>query len=110
MTTWVEGRTYDYYGAPLTCVRRYFEGTLELVDLAFPIAAVAVAEGCSQHFTRTARTLAPCVKPEVTETLGGVLRADACAHHESFARVTANAGPNAGKLCCSACGGEVPHG
>ena len=103
MSTWVEGRSYDYFGDQLVCVRRYFEGSLELVGMAFVVPAVVGAEPASEVFTRTARTLAPCVFPRVTETLGGVTRADAC-DHRYYGRVRANAGPHAGLECCDACG------
>lgn len=107
MSTWVEGRRYSYYGEPLLCVRRYFEGPLELVDLCFAeeVAVVGMenASAVSPVFTRTARTLAPCVLPRVTETLGGVTRPESC-HHDWYGRVTADAGPHAGQSCCEACG------
>ncbi len=107
MSTWIEGRTYDYYGQPLTCLRRYFDGALELVDLTFYVEAPAEPES----FTRAALTLAPCVIPRVTETLGGVLRPDACRHEQSLAgepaRLIANAGPFAGHECCALCGSAI---
>ncbi len=107
MSTWVEGRTYDYYGTPLVCRRRFFVGALEHVELSGLDSLApdgSVAE--SARFIRTARALAPCVTPRVTETLGGVLRADCC-DHRHYGRVTANAGPHAGRVCCDACGGPV---
>ena len=97
MSTWIEGKTYDYYGQPIVCVRRFFEGPLEMVELQ------AYGGSC----IRAARTLAPCVVPKVTETLGGVCRPDAC-HHDWYGTVRANAGPHAGMLCCEGCGGALP--
>lgn len=103
MSTWVEGGRYRYYDVgDLVCMRRYFEDSLEMVDLAFAVEAPRAPE----VFTRTARALAPCVVPRVTETLGGVRRADAC-DHRGYPRVLANAGPHAGHQCCEACGGAT---
>jgi hypothetical protein len=107
VSTWVEDRVYDYCGQKIRCVRRYLEGCLELVDLQ--LAEQHQASGADIEpvtITRTARTLAPCVVPKVTETLGGVLRAGAC-DHRHYGRVIANAGPNAAKECCDACGDAI---
>jgi hypothetical protein len=110
MSVWIEGHRYNYYGRTLLCVRRYFEGCLELVDLASEEALRLFADGAtaaeSPTFTRTARALAPCVLPRVTRTLGGVTRPDRCDHRycEHF---EADAGPNAGRVCCALCGGAV---
>jgi hypothetical protein len=95
MSRWEEGRAYDYYGETITCARRWFDGPLEMVELLPP----SIDGPC----IRTARALAPCVVPQVTETLGGVTRPDAC-HHDWYGRVLADAGPHAGQLCCEACG------
>ena len=43
MTTWKPGRTYDYYGTPLVCVARRFDGRLE--------AAVASCDRCGRVVT-----------------------------------------------------------
>lgn len=102
MSVWQPGRTYDYFGVPIVCLRRWFEGPLEMVDLAQVVAAPATAT----PFTRTARALAPCVKPRVTETLGGVLNFAFC-DHRHHPRVVANAGPNGGLECCSGCGAPI---
>jgi hypothetical protein len=104
VSRWQEGLTYDYYGVPLTCVRRYFDGPLEMVELRPPTQTPGDVLACaSEPIVRTARTLAPCVKPRVTETLGGVTNRDYC-DHRGFGRVVADAGPNAGKECCDGCG------
>ncbi|MFA7295652.1 MAG: hypothetical protein WC211_00530 [Dehalococcoidia bacterium] len=97
MSTWQEGRVYDYYGTPILCERRYFVGSVETVDLS----------SGGKTITRTARALAPCVTPRVTTTLGGVLSADYC-DHRTYGRATADAGPHAGAVCCIACGGVAP--
>lgn len=107
MSTWREGRTYNYYGTAIVCVRRWFEGPMEMVELKPPDAVTA--DGTVVSFTsciRTACTLAPCVVPKVTETLGGVCRPDAC-HHKWYPTVRANAGPNEGRVCCTSCGAPV---
>jgi hypothetical protein len=112
MTTWIEGRVYNYYGAPIVCMRRYFEGALELVDLVYqePLAAGEVVRSPAFN-VRTASALAPCVVPRVTETLGGVMHPVACDHHQGVsgepARVRANAGPFNGRECCQLCGSAV---
>lgn len=103
MSTWTAGRTYDYYGVPLVCARRWFDGALEMVDLRHARAATRDGDPPPQIFSRSARALAPCVKPRVTETLGGVTRPETCPH-ERYARVVANAGPHSGAECCEACG------
>lgn len=102
MSVWRAWRTYDYYGTPIRCVRRWFDGTLEMVDLVY---AAHSTDG-PDVLTRTARTLAPCVRPRVTDTLGGVTRPSAC-DHAWYGALIADAGPNAGLRCCSACGGAV---
>lgn len=102
MSVWQPGSTYDYYGQPVICVARYFAGNMEMVDLAVPVAA---GEALTT-FTRTARTLAPCVSPRVTETLGGVTRAEFC-HHDWYGSHRANAGPHNGLVCCEACGAPI---
>lgn len=99
MSRWEPGGAYDYYGQALWCVRRFFVGPLELVELAW---VVAVGDD-PQPFVRTARALAPCVKPQVTETLGGVT-APAFCHHDWYGRTLADTGPHAGETCCEACG------
>jgi hypothetical protein len=103
VSVWVEGRAYDYYGKRIVCARRYFQGPLELVDLAFESAAVAGGGARPPVVTRTAHALAPCVLPRVTETLGGV-RAPGHCDHRHYRRVTADAGPHVGAVCCEACG------
>lgn len=107
MSTFVVGKVYPYaHGdGALRCVRRYFggeTGCLELVDLAFVVAAPNEPE----VFTRTARTASCFVTPPITDTLGGVLRSDVC-DHRYFGRVWANAGPHADLECCTACGVAV---
>jgi hypothetical protein len=97
MTVWREGATYDYYGQAIACVRRYFVGPLEHVDLAF-----VGQRAQPQVFTRTARALAPCVRPRVTATLGGVSSPASCEH--DYVTIVADAGPHAGAVCCVACG------
>lgn len=105
MSTWQVGRVYDYYGTPIRCVRRWFDGALELVALQYVGLGDVVGAGAEPHpFVRTARALSVCVVPRVTETLGGVYRGDACEHLERYGRVLADAGPHAGKVCCMACG------
>lgn len=108
MSTWVEGRVYDYYGTPVRCVRRFFVGPLEHVELEHADARIAVGAEPTplQRCVRTARALAPCVVPRVTDTLGGVCRPDAC-HHDWYAAVRADAGPNAGRVCCTSCGAAL---
>lgn len=102
MSTWQAGRMYYYYGDPLICWRRFFEGNLELVEFAHP---VAIGESLST-FTRTARALAPCVMPVVTETLGGVTNPSTCDHRD-YGNLRANAGPHRGHMCCEACGSPL---
>jgi hypothetical protein len=110
VSTWVEGKVYDYYGKHIRCMRRWFDGALEMVSFLpwpqhsdrFP-SIVAEYAATAVPFERTARTLAPCVRPPVTETLGGVLAPWAC-EHEFTGRVVADAGPYAGRVCCSGCG------
>lgn len=102
MSTWAEGKTYDYYGRPLVCARRFFVGQTELVALHWP----AVAPALPEPFIRTARALAPCVLPIVTETLGGVTHPETC-HHDWYPTLTASGGPNDGLRCCSGCGGAA---
>lgn len=109
MSTWEIGRRYDYYGTPIVCVARYFDGALEMVDLAFVRTAQAPGgeAAMSESFTRTALALAPCVRPRVTETLGGVTRCDLCSHDGGVERrplVVANAGLFVGLPCCPLCG------
>lgn len=104
MSTWVDGRIYDYYGRQLRCLRRFFIGPLEHVELVDEVlAAAAGGPAESPSFVRTARALAPCVLPRVTETLGGVTAPEFC-NHDEHERVRANAGPHLGRLCCEACG------
>lgn len=105
MSVWIEDRRYDYYGQPLRCLRRWFDGCLEMVDLAFDVPVGCVGR---EIFTRTARTLAPCVFPRVTTTLGGVTTPAFCAHG-GFTALVANAGPNHGLSCCSGCGSRLPE-
>lgn len=107
MSRWVEGRCYDYGNTPVLCVRRWFDGPLEMVDLAHLQAAVVGGEAKHETFTRTARALAPCVIPRVTATLGGVTVPGSC-EHAQYPRVMADAGPNAGHVCCEACGTRLP--
>lgn len=116
MSTWSVGRVYDYYGRALRCVGRYFEGPLEMVALqnsdepwdgAMPPYRADLLNVCGMipghpAFFRAARTLAPCVFPRVTETLGGVMRPDACRHDSG--RLIANDGPYRGQVCCELCG------
>ena len=149
MSTWEEGRTYDYFGQPIVCVRRFFVGRMEHVIVWSAPGVRVVSDGgyfghlartqaiacalddvrpppldehCerwlrgdfaddprspglhspSGFWCRTARTL-DCVKPRITDTLGGVTRYDAC-HHDWYRSIIANAGPFAGRRCCTACG------
>lgn len=121
MSTWHVGRTYNYYGRELRCVGRYFDRLLEIVALQnadepwdgqMPPYRADLLNVCGMipghpAFFRAARTLAPCVLPRVTETLGGVMNAAFCRHDLGKERLIADAGPNAGKLCCGLCGGEI---
>lgn len=109
---WVQGGEYDYFGRTIRCVRRWFDGSLEMVHLAFAgedldralplpgrgVAHLSPAEGGA----RTARAIGPCIEPPITETLGGVRRPDACDHR--YPLVAADGGLFAGRRCCSACG------
>lgn len=107
MSAWQEGRTYSYYGTPIACRRRWFEGALELVELVYAVTA----DERPAAIVRTAAAIAPCVVPRVTDTLGGVYRADMCEHRQNLngepRRVIANAGPFAGRECCALCGGAL---
>jgi hypothetical protein len=107
VSTFEVGRTYRSRfgeGADFTCTERRFAGVLgelELVTLHNPVLGA---------LERTARTVAGDVFPRVTETLGGALRSDCCDHRGwpgELRRVVANAGPNAGRRCCTSCGGFV---
>lgn len=77
MSRWISGKTYDYYGDKLHCRRVFFDGHIEMVELAFVVAAPEEPK----PFIRAARTLAPCVSPRVTETTGGVEVPDGCECH-----------------------------
>lgn len=75
MSTWIVGRSYDYYGRRLTCTRRWFErdGRLEMVELQDDVVLMPDGSEIRQApFVRTGLALAPCVLPRVTETVGGV--------------------------------------
>lgn len=111
MSRWREGATYRYLGRDeIVCARRYFDGALEMVDLRYAAPVAAAPDGSAvepEVFTRTARTLAPCVVPRVIDTLGGVCRPDACDHRYGGEPLLADAGPHAGRLCCRSCGGPL---
>lgn len=108
-----EGRVYrGLDGQPILCWARRFTGALgtcETVALATTDDSCWVENGKSVPFiVRTARAAADVVVPRITETLGGVFRPDLCDHYSIKKRgpdlVTANAGPHAGRVCCSLCG------
>lgn len=104
MSRWIEGRVYAWRGGEphITCARRFFDGCLEMVELHH--GAQGPLAGFFTHIdVRTARAAAvPMITPTVTETLGGVTRADLCDHR--YGQLMADAGPFAGRLCCEACG------
>lgn len=114
MSVWIEGKVYDYGGTQIICLRRWFNGPMEMVDLASPTdprAATSYTASVDDPpfagvCVRTALALAPCVRPKVTNTLGGVLAPWGC-DHRHYRHITADAGPRAGKVCCTACGGPV---
>lgn len=102
---WDIGSIYDYYGAPIRPIARSFDGELELIDFEW-VPPQMTPEGMT--FRRAARTLAPCVKPSVTETLGGVSPSRYCKHDwPDDPKFVARFGPNEGTLCCSSCGGRA---
>lgn len=115
MTFAREGAVYDVpaWRGQVVVVRRFFEGALELLELAWHPRPVVVNESgaaredVGQRFVRTARVLAG-LTPEVTHALGGVMRPTACDHHPSYGRAVADAGPHAGTLCCLGCGAPPP--
>ena len=113
MSTFKVGRVYSKFGREsFICIRRHFGGVagcLELVDMQQADRRVTAdgTEAVYEVFTRTALTFACGTVPPVTETLGGVRRPDFC-DHRYFGRVLANAGPNAGHVCCAGCGGRFP--
>jgi hypothetical protein len=76
---------------------------MEMVEIAFKVVADS---GEIDSFHRTARAVGLCVFPRVTDTLGGVTDPRSC-DHRHYERLTAGAGPNAGLVCCSACGGAA---
>jgi len=106
--TFVEGKTFRKWGVEHVCLERWFNGALELVKIA-----PALAAGEERHVRcitiHTAR--AASAGTSITETLGGVFRADMCRHETDMAgklqRVIANAGPFAGRECCGLCGGAL---
>lgn len=101
-------------GADLRCVRRFFGGALgecELVEMESVVAIAAGQEAFAGHRDlRTARVFSDDAIPPV-HALGGVCRSDMCDHigvrGGPGPRLVANAGPNAGRRCCTLCGGYV---
>lgn len=62
------------YGGTFRCVRRWFEGTLEMVELAFLFPDGKLGH----HFERSARAMQPGFN--VREVRGGVTRPEMCRH------------------------------
>jgi hypothetical protein len=120
VTTWKVGRVYDYYGQALRCVDRYFEELLEVVALQNadepwdglpPSYRLTLFNICGiipgkPAFFRTAE-IGKCMRPQVTDWLGGTMRAELCRHDWHKEPVLANAGPNSGHLCCRSCGARL---
>jgi hypothetical protein len=100
-TTWSEGeiRFSPVYEREFKCLRRWFEGTLEMVSLQ-PLDLQRHSIG--EPFERTARAMSAPLFPGVTEFRGGVMDSQHC-KHEPHAIIQTKA---YGKIC-DLCGASV---